>query len=65
MLQVTISANQVTIEIDPQVDKKYICLGVFTLEGCMPIDITVQKGNKATFMNVEPEFCFNRYMITG
>ena len=45
-------ANQVEIEIDSQVNKKYICLGVFTLEGCMPIDITLQKGNKATFTNV-------------
>ena len=58
-------ANQVTIEIDPQVDKKYICLGVFTLEGCMPIDITVQKGNKATFMNVEPGILFQPLYDNG
>lgn len=58
-------ANQVEIEIDSQVNKKYICLGVFTLEGCMPIDITLQKGNKATFTNVEPGILFQPLYFNG
>lgn len=58
-------ANQVEIEIDSQVNKKYICLGVFTLEGCMPIDITSQKGNKATFTNVEPGILFQPLYFNG
>lgn len=58
-------ANQVEIEIDSQVNKKYICLGVFTLEGCMPIGITLQKGNKATFTNVEPGILFQPLYFNG
>ena len=58
-------ANQVEIEIDSQVNKKYIWLGVFTLEGGLPIDITSQKGNKATFTNVEPGILFQPLYFNG
>ena len=56
--------NKAQIDI-AQNDEKYVYLGVFSPDGWIPIDITMAKGEKATFRNLEPQVIYQPFYQIG